>query len=1102
MPNPATTPEESEPIQVRLIGSFTVTRGERILAPEELGSRKGRTLLKMLILERPRTVSADRVAEVLWAEDPPEGHQRVVAQLVSRLRSVLGRDAVEGGPAGYRMVARRFQVDLDEAVRLVEEAEGRTSTEPGLARIAASAALEILDRGAVLEDEPYAEWAEPTRTEARVLQRRARRTGWIAALESGDHEGAIGLAQPAADDDELDEEAWRALMTAYHQSGRTAAAIDVYIRLRTRLAEEMGVDPAPETQALHVRLLRNEPLPGLDASPPATRDISFDPSFVGRNDEMKWLVSRWERAARGTTVFPLVVGEAGIGKTRLAAELAEFVRTTGGRVVRARCYEAERSLFLQPLADAVRSLAMTGDPDTLRELVGEWAPSLSSLVPEIEFVLRPRSYQPSTPEIQRRMTFEAIASLLRRTGIHTPVLLLLDDLHNAGSSTLEWLHFGFRRLAGARVMLLATVRTEEGKEALAHLQGLTERLDLRHLSDGAVAQLAAAAGAPDLTRRILDRTSGHTLFVVEILRSLLEGADPNEVPESLLSAVLGRVERTGAECEELLRVGAVLGSSFEVSLCAQMIDVSPEKVVTSARHALDAGLLIEGGDSFEFANDLIREALYRTTPGPILMTRHRRAAALLEGRPESVAIHARAAGSFSLAAGAWLRAAQQAVDRYANRDARRMLEGALEAATLASDHETEARVRLLRGQVLEALTDFEGAFEEHCAALGLAREIGERTLETSVLRELGGDLLVGLGRPSSECIPYLEDALALAEETGDKAAEASVLSRLAVIATNRLEFTDAYRYSRRAVEQARKLDDERILGLALDGLKTAAAYSGNLEVLQRVSYELESILRRQGLLKHLQWAVFESSFIPLAHAKWQQAIDRIEAAIEINRRTGYEPYQGAFRAHLGWVNRSRGDGDGAVREGERAAQLAGDAGHPWWIALAEVMLGWTLTEVGDLRGAIAHLRVALDVAERDGSKAYLVRALSHLGLALWLDDRANEAESCMTRAEHLLEEVNAPPGEAFLHGAHSYLALARLRLARDEPPAAEALVRVVRGPAEQMGWVEITAEADLILGMARDDEVLVKSALGQARAADLVRLQQLGEQVGGPGGSV
>jgi DNA-binding SARP family transcriptional activator len=1099
MPDPATRRTEGEPLRVSLVGPFSVTRGEHPLAERELASRKGRTLLKLLVVERPRTVSAERIADVLWGE-PPDRHQRVVAQLVSRLRAVLGKEALDGGPEGYRISQELFDVDLDEASRFIEEAEGRAATEPALALVAVSAGLEILQRGAVLEDEPYADWVEPARSFAGNLRSRAMRSGWIAALQSGDYEGAVDFARSAAEDDDLDEEAWRALMTAYHRSGRTAMALDVYDRLRTHLAEEIGVDPAPETQALHLLMLRNEPLPDL-AMPSVGTGKPFDPSFVGRADELEALISQWQKAARSEACLSLIVGEAGIGKTRLASEVAEVVRTTGGRVVQARCYEAEHSLFLQPLADVVRSLALTGTPDALRELAGEWAPNLALLVPEIDVVLRTHSYQRSTPEIERRRTFEAIASLLNKTSRGTPLLVVLDDLHNAGSSTLEWLHFGIRRLRGARVMFLATLRADDAHEAVTHLHDVADRIDVGPLPKDAVDQLAASAGAPDLAPRILARTSGHTFFVVETLRALIEG-DQSDVPDSLLAAVLVRVERTGAQCEEMLRVGAVFGSAFDLPLVAQMLEIALEEAASQARRALEARLLVEAGGMFEFANDLIRDALYRTTPGPILVARHRRAAVLLEGRPESVATHARAAGDFALAATAWFEAAEHAVERYANRDAERMCDGALEAAALAGDSRTEAQAFLLRGQVREALADFEGAFEDHHAALALTREMGERALEISVLRGLGGDLLVGLGRPSAECLPFLEDALALAQESGDPSAEARVLSRLAVVATNRLKFTDAYRYARQAVKQARKFGDEQDLGFALDGLKNAAAYSGNIEVLQPVLYELESLLRRQGNLWYLQWTVFESSFIPLARAEWQQAVDRIEAALEINDRTGYDAYQGPFRAHLGWISRSWGDWDGAVREGEHAARLAGKVGHPWWIALAEVMFGWTLTEMGESRRAIEHLRTALEAAERDGSEAYLVRALSHLGLALWLEGKTDEAKACMIKAEDLLGRVDAPPGEAFLHGAHSYFALARLRLARDEPGAAETLLREVHDPSEKMGWVEVTAEADLLLGMARRDEGVIKGVIDEARAGGLVRLQQLGEQVGGPSGSV
>src|SRR5207253_11465762 len=98
----------------------------------------------------------------------------------------------------------------------------------------------------------------------------------------------------------------------------------------------------------------------------------------------------------------------------------------------------------------------------------------------------------------------------------------------------------------------------------------------------------------------------------------------------------------------------------------------------------------------------------------------------------------------------------------------------------------EARARLARGRVREALAEYRHAYEDHSAALALARRAGERSLEMETLRELGGDVLVGLGRPAREAIPHLQDALPLAEQVGDTFAQVDVLSRLTVIWTNRL----------------------------------------------------------------------------------------------------------------------------------------------------------------------------------------------------------------------------------------------------------------------------------------------------------------------------
>ena len=1089
-------------LRIRLLGRFEVQRDGVILGSRELGSLKGRTLLKLLLLERGRIATPDRIAEALWPGQPPARHERIVATLVSRLRSVLGTDAIEGGPGGYRISTGHFDIDLDAAERLTGESEALIVSEPVLARTAAQSALELLARGDVLEDEPYAEWAEPLRTETHTLRRRARRAAWLAAAAIGDFASTARVAEAALADDALDEEACRALMTAHAVSGRTGAALQCYERLRVTLADQMGVDPAPETRELHLAVLREEGLPELLPARSDAATSSFDPGFVGREHEINQLKELFAQTASGRPTLVLLAGESGIGKTQLAGQIVGLARNSGGMVVQTRCHEAERSLFLQPIADAVRGVVVSVEPDRLREGAGEGAGTLARLVPEVGVVLRPHAYRLSTPDVERRRTFEAVTSLFRAFALRQPVLLFLDDLHNAGSSTLELLHYMLRRAPGASLMVLATVRVEEGSEVLAQLNDVATRMDIGPLDQAAVRRIAGTAGAEGLAKRILQRTGGHPLFVVESLRALVDGTDENVIPETLFSAVLTRVQRIGSQVEEFLRGAAVLGSNFELTAAAELIDVPVQEAARRAEKALTARLLSETADEFEFANDLIKEILYVTTPAPVRLARHRRAAELMRGRPESVALHAAAAADWTAAAQAWLGAGVQAFERHANRDAERMFEFAKDAATKANDQVAEATAHLLRGRVREALIDYEGALKDQQLALELARETGQRRIEMQALRELGGDILLGVGRPTADCIPHLLGALDLASELGDGVVEVAVLSRLAVISTNALRFEDAYRFARLGVHRAREVDDEPTLALALDGLKTVSAYAGNLTILKGTLGELDSLLRRHGMALHLQWTIFESSFVPMAAGDWNAAIARLEKALELNRRTGYAAFEAMFVAHLGWIYRSMGRYEEALDQGMNAARIASEVGHPWWTAFAQTMLAWTLTELGRPDEAVSHLEAALQIAERDGSEAYLVRCLSHLGLALVLSDRRPEASEVLRRADELFESATVPPGEAFLHGAHAYFAAARARIRLDDRETALRLIEVVRRPALVAGWVEIATEAELLSGEVRRDPEAVNRALEVAEHKGLTRLQQLGNQAGSAGGPI
>jgi tetratricopeptide (TPR) repeat protein len=349
---------------------------------------------------------------------------------------------------------------------------------------------------------------------------------------------------------------------------------------------------------------------------------------------------------------------------------------------------------------------------------------------------------------------------------------------------------------------------------------------------------------------------------------------------------------------------------------------------------------------------------------------------------------------------------------------------------------------------------------------------------------MAGDALIGTGRPTSDCIPYLEQALRVAREMGDRSAEVSVLNRFAVITTNLLQFDQAYEAADRALSIARELDDEESVVFALDARKTATAYAGDVAALREVLPELEAALRRRGELWFLQWVALESAFPAMAEGRWGEAIERIELAIELNRRTGFRPYQSMFASHLGWIHRSVGAYEAAAAEGRRAQEMTERHVHPWWTAFSDAMLGWTLTELYDLDGAVACLEHGLGAARPGGAGNYMARCLAHLAEAAWgAGDRAGAIRAA-DEAEEVLRRVTAPPGVRFLHGAHAHLAVGRVRLVAGDPAGAERVTRDVVDAASSVGWIEPSAEGSLLLGRIRAATGNLDEARAHLMAAD------------------
>jgi DNA-binding SARP family transcriptional activator/tetratricopeptide (TPR) repeat protein len=1062
-------------VELHLAGAFRVVRDSIELTDGQVGSRKSRTLLKLLAVERPGLVPVDRIVAILWPDGQPAAPERNVAILVSRLRAALGPDLIQGGRAGYRLAAPDVVVDLDEAARFCAQAEGKLEHAAAVALAAAERALMLLSAGTALGEEPYAEWADPAREQVRGLLRRARLAAAEAALATGEPRRAAGYAEAAVAADPLDEAAHRWCMSAAAASGEPARALAVYEALRQRLGAELGAEPAPPTRELHVAILRER---GGSTGPAAARTARDRPgsppkpgsptSLAGRDQEIGELREAWHQAAGGQPALVMITGEAGIGKTALAEALAAEASHDGGTVLRTRCYETERSLFLQPAVEAIAPVAARTPAGPLRQMLGEHAAAAAGLLPEVAAILGPPPPGQGSVEMERRRAFEAVRAFLRGLAERSPVLFLVDDLQYAGQSTVELMHFLGRERPGTRMLLVTAVRAENDAQAGAALAPVARRVELGPLGPEAVAVLARAAGQGGLAGQILEQTRGHPLFVVEVLRALASGQAG--LPESLRTAVQARVRRAGLPVENLLRAASVLGSAVDPLTLGALLDLVPASALELCEAALEARLLVVAGRDYEFANDLIREVLYASTPEPTRLAHHQRAAALLTGQPESLARHAAAAGDWLRAARAWLRAGEDAMSRYAASDAAALATQALAAGERAGDVEATARALVLRGRAHHATGAGATALADLTLGAEQARAAGDRRLEMLALYELGSDIPVQRGLPMSDHTTSLENGLRIAESLGDRASEAHLLSHLAIIGANWLRLDTAADLGLRGVAAGRAAGDDHALAAGLDGLKSACLCLGDLAALTGVLAELIPLLRRLGDPFLLQWAEFENAFPAIAAADWGAAMAAMESAVEINDRAGYPHCAVWYVAHQGWLARLRGRTDDAIRLGHQALERTERHEVAWWRATASAILGGTVLLAGDRAQAISLFEQGLDVARQAGMEAYMLRCAAPLAAV-------TGSRAMLGEAAGLLDQASFPAGGAWMPGYEAYLSLAEAWLAHGDPEQARAVLAPMLAVADREPWLPALAAA-----LVTDGRALIRLGQpGQAR---------------------
>ncbi|GAA3235105.1 BTAD domain-containing putative transcriptional regulator [Actinocorallia longicatena] len=870
--------------EIRALGAFEALVGGR---PADLGGTRQRAVLARLVAARGRMVPVERLIDDLWVGEAPPRALAGVQSFVSHLRRALepGRpprtpaEVLVTSPPGYALRLPAAAVDVWRFEALVAE-----TADPALAWERADEAL-TLWRGPAFAEFAELPWAEAEAARLTELRLTAIERRAAAMVDHGAAAQAVPDLEAHTAAHPLREEPWRLLALALYRTGRQGDALAALRRIRTLLAEDLGVDPGRPLQRLEAAILAQDP--GLTparsaATGPAARaperpaperpaperpapehpapehpgperpEPDGDP-FVGRDREVAEVLA----AARTGRRVVLLSGEAGAGKTALADRVCRALAADGWEQAWGRTPEVDGAPAAWAWAELLR--ALTGrHPAT----GGDLAPMLDddALTPVGDLT------------VARFRLHRAIGDYLAGVVAGTRLVIVLEDLHRADEETLSLLAGIADRVPGP--LVIGTYRDTEVQPALADALAVLARhepvrIELAGLSGDDVAELVGglcgATVEPKTLAAIAERTAGNPFFVRETARLLdASGAESavQDVPSGVGDVVRRRVARLPAVAQSVLRHAAVVGRETDPELLIAVSGTGEEEVLDAVEAALVTGLLVESGPGLRFTHILVRDVLYGDLSRLRRSRMHARVAEALEERPGA---DAAALAHHHLAAGTRLdravhharRAAEAAEARFSHGTAAALWSQALDACERAGGplpERLELVARLIRALAMSGR--LMQARERRTRALAAARALGDPELTARLLTAYDVPMLWVNREYGTRDLGVIEAAQQALETLPAGPWRVRLLTTLAM----ELDCDPADRGGRagtEAIEIARGLGDPELLAHALNGMyNNLHGFAGGLAERERIGTELLEIAERHGLGLHQVLAHF------------------------------------------------------------------------------------------------------------------------------------------------------------------------------------------------------------------------------------------------------
>jgi DNA-binding SARP family transcriptional activator len=745
---------------VGVLGAVQAFLGD---GPVDLGTRKQRALVAALAMNHGRPVSVDAIVDMLWPDGAPPGVNGTLQAYVAGLRRALEPARAARAPStvlvtvapGYALRVEDDALDAARFDRAVSRAHRRIgqlaalhrpsglSTEELTAVVAELDEALSLWRGTPyleLEDAPSAVAERARLEELRVVALEDRA---VASLELGQHATVAGELESLTTAYPLRERLWGLRALALTRAGRQAEALDALREVRDVLADELGLEPGQELRDLQSAVLRQDPTldwqPAGDLARPApsrpdvpattaapARIQSFVPTLppwplVGRAHQLAELVGALDQAESGTVALAALVGEPGIGKSRLAGELAKVAGDRGATVLLGRCSQDDGAPPLWPWQQVLRALG--------RDL--------------------PQETDGDEDGGGRFRTWEAIAGAVAEAASERTIVVLLDDLHWADVASLRVLRLLGETVQQGRLLVVGTWRSHpeptdallDAVETFARRHAV--RLDLQGLTADEASRVVEAVSestpSDGEAAALRQRTDGNPFFLVEYARLAREGGDLSGLiaeahpPAAVHDVLARRLQRLPEESVSTLRWAALVGRQFDLATLAAVSRLDEDELLDHLDPALEAGLVRDDGiDRFLFGHALVRDTIYAAIPSTRRARAHARVAEALAGvagRENEVARHWLAAGP-AFAARAWLacvRAATVARRLHAYEESADLLRSALDALPGDPDATLGERYDVLMdlADAQRWSGDWEGLVGTAEQAIAVADEIGD-----------------------------------------------------------------------------------------------------------------------------------------------------------------------------------------------------------------------------------------------------------------------------------------------------------------------------------------------------------------------------------------